>query len=153
MIGTVGENASLRRATCFKVSDAITLAAFTHPPIKSSTEVHLGKFGSIVALENKNANDENTVEIQRNICQHIVGMNPLKIGVLGSDKPTENKDDERCLIFQEYLLDSSVTVAEVLQENNISILDFHRYECGEVITDTDKQFDENVKNIAEATGN
>lgn len=153
MIGAVGENASLRRATCFKASEAVTLAAFTHPPIKSSTHVQLGKFGSIVALENKNSNDENTIEIQRNICQHIVGMNPVKIGVSGSDKPTENKDDERCLIFQEYLLDSSVTVAEVLQENNISIFDFHRYECGEVITNTVEQLGENVNKVAEAAGN
>lgn len=153
MIGAVGENASLRRATCFKASKAITLAAFTHPPTKSLTEVQLGKFGSIVALENKNNNDENTIEIQRNICQHIVGMNPLKIGAFGSDEPTENKDDERCLIFQEYLLDSSVTVAEVLQENNISIFDFHRYECGENITNTVNQLDESVNKIADAAGN
>lgn len=153
MIGSVGENASLRRATCFKVSDALTLAAFTHPPIKSSTAVQLGKFGSIVALENKGSNDENTIEIQRNICQHIVGMNPLKIGVFGSDKPTENKDDERCLIFQEYLLDSSVTVAEVLQENNMSIYEFHRYECGEAIANTAEQLGENVTKVAEAAGN
>lgn len=134
IIGKVGENASLRRATCFKVINSGTLAAFAHPPPKNeatSTEnvVHLGKFGALVAVHDS-AND---VETQRNLCQHIVGMNPTQIGVPDVDKPAENKDDEKSLLFQEYLLEPSMTVAEWLAEHTIEVVDFKRFECGEVL--------------------
>lgn len=67
----------------------------------------------------------------KNLCQHIIGLNPTKVGDAQLDKPNENKDDESCLIFQEYLLDPSVTVGELIAENNLEIVDFHRFECGE----------------------
>lgn len=57
-------------------------------------------------------------------------MNPDKIGEKGKDEPTPDKDDEKCLIYQEYLLDTSVMVDEVLNEHNIEIIDFQRFECG-----------------------
>lgn len=134
IIGKVGENASLRRATCFKVTNSVTLASFAHPSAlkaDASTEniVQLGKFGALVALHDTNGN----LEAQRNLCQHIVGMNPSKIGVPDVDKPAEVKDDEQCLLFQEYLLEPSMSVSEVLTESQIEVVQFKRFECGEVL--------------------
>lgn len=136
IIGKVGENASLRRATCFRSTDMrTTLAAFTHPPVKNTkAAVQMGKFGAIVAVQGTSATT--ATELKRNICQHIVGMNPQQIGNIDVDKPTESKDDETCLIWQEYLLEPSITVGELLAENNIEIVDFHRFECGEIIAAT-----------------
>lgn len=131
----MGENASLRRATCFKVTNSVTLASFAHPSVAkadASTQqnvVQLGKFGALVALHDANSN----VETQRNLCQHIVGMNPSKIGVPDVDKPAEVKDDEPCLLFQEYLLEPSMSVAEVLAESQIEVVQFKRFECGEAL--------------------
>lgn len=131
LIGTVGENASIKRAICFKTSNDLQLAGYAHP---TSTNVaaaenttQIGKYGTIVAFRGS-ATDE---ELQKNLCQHIVGLNPLKIGEEGKDKPVANKDDETCLIHQEYLLDPERTVNEVLKENNVTIIDYQRYECGE----------------------
>lgn len=144
IIGKVGENASLRRATCFRsTTDTLTLAAFTHPPVagKNKDAVQMGKFGAIVALQQQQQQIDSdataVAEIQRNICQHIVGMNPQRIGNAEVDKPAESKDDEVCLIWQEYLLEPSMTVGELLAENNMNIVDFHRYECGEVVAVAD----------------
>lgn len=137
IIGKVGENASLRRATCFKATNSITLTSFAHPAseAKSPDQLQFGKFGSIVALHDHSGVDQ--ADTQRNICQHIVGMNPSKIGVIDVDKPAENKDDESCLIHQEYLLDPSMTMHELLQEHNIEIVDFLRYQCGETLDQLD----------------
>lgn len=59
-------------------------------------------------------------------------MDPKKIGT-EDDEPAKNKDDEICLIHQEYILDENITVKEVLQENKLEITDFKRFECGETI--------------------
>lgn len=134
MIGTVGENATLRRAICYKAPEAVRLYGFTHPAPESSLvdgQVSMGKYGTIAAF---NSNIEHTPELQdiyKKICQHIIGLNPSKIGDAEKDKPNETKDDEKCLIYQEFVLDPEVTVGELLAENNIKIIDFQRFECGE----------------------
>lgn len=128
LIGTVGENASLKRAICFKTNESIKLSGYAHPApnVEDSNSIKFGKYGTIVAF-----NGSTSATIQKNLCQHIVGMNPLRIGEKGKDEPAENKDDEMCLIHQEYLLDPEQTIAEVLETNQIQIIDFQRFECGE----------------------
>lgn len=73
-----------------------------------------------------------SISIFLGICQHIVGMDPKKIGS-DTDEPAKNKDDETCLIHQEYLLDDSVTVKDILEESKLEIIDFKRFECGEIV--------------------
>lgn len=129
LIGTVGENASLKRAICFKANNQqIQLSGYAHPApiIEEENSIKFGKYGTIVAF-----NGSATTILQKNLCQHIVGMNPIKIGEKEKDEPAENKDDELCLIHQEYLLDPETTIAEVLETNQIQIIDFQRFECGE----------------------
>lgn len=133
LIGTVGENASLKRAICFKANNELKLIGYAHPAASSNATMQnttqFGKYGAIMAMRSY-ANLEE--ELLKNICQHIVGMNPQRIGEEGKDIPVANKDDETCLIHQEYLLDADRTVGEVLKENHITIVDYQRFECGEV---------------------
>ncbi|XP_030557407.1 elongation factor Ts, mitochondrial [Drosophila novamexicana] len=133
LIGAMGENASIRRALCFKVNNDLRLAGYAHPaPTNVSTTQNItqvGKYGAIVAFRSQLEIDD--PEVQKGICQQIVGMKPIKIGEYDKDMPAENKDDETCLIHQEYLLDADKTVGEVLRDNGISIIDYHRFECGE----------------------
>ncbi|KAG5677114.1 hypothetical protein PVAND_006897 [Polypedilum vanderplanki] len=136
LIGKIGENTVLKRAICYKTADTIKLFGFTHPAPESIDEegkVIMGRYGAIAAFNsNTEASDEVRV-IYRKICQHIVGMNPEKIGDTEIDKPNEVKDDEKCLIYQDFILDSEMTIGEILKENNIKIIDFHRFECGEEV--------------------
>lgn len=143
IIGKVGENASLRRATCFKVTNSVRLAAFAHPAPRlpesaDGASVQLGKFGALVALHESAGADTSSAdlaEVRRNLCQHIVGMNPAKVGSSAVDKPAEQKDDEQCLIWQEYLLEPSMTVQELLEENQLEVVEFKRFECGEALAE------------------
>ncbi|XP_030383338.1 elongation factor Ts, mitochondrial [Scaptodrosophila lebanonensis] len=132
LIGAMGENASIRRALCFKVNNDLQLVGYAHPaPVNVGTVediTQVGKYGAIIAFRSAADLD---VEFQKSMCQQIVGMKPKKIGEYDKDKPAENKDDETCLIHQEYLLDADRTVGEVLQENQVTIVDYHRFECGE----------------------
>lgn len=133
MIGTVGENATLKRAICYKAPEAVHLYGLSHPETEKveDGQVLMGKYGAIAAF---NSHVDHTPELQviyRKICQHIVGMNPFKIGDSENDKPSEDKDEEKCLIYQEFILDPEVTVGDILRENNIKIIDFQRFQCGE----------------------
>lgn len=132
MIGSVGENASLRRATCFKAAEPITLFGGSHPLKTTSSGVHLGTYGSIFAW--KSASDGPVdADLLKNISTHIIGLSPSKVGVADIDKPNEDKDAEKCLIHQGYLIDETITVGELLKENALEVLDFNRFRCGEEV--------------------
>ncbi|GBP06743.1 Elongation factor Ts, mitochondrial [Eumeta japonica] len=75
LIGSVGENATIKRAICFKVNNDLKLSGYAHPQAVAQ-------------------------ETLQNVTQ------------LGKDKPNPNKDDETCLIHQEYLIDDERTVGE-----------------------------------------
>lgn len=49
------------------------------------------------------------------------------------DKPSTNTQEETRLLFQEYALDEDVTVKEILDENDLTVTDFVRFECGELL--------------------
>ncbi|KAL1379590.1 hypothetical protein pipiens_020278, partial [Culex pipiens pipiens] len=68
-------------------------------------------------------------------------MKPTRLGDKARDEPAADKDDETCLIYQEYLADPSYTVGEVLEANQLEVVDFQRFECGEKV----KAEDENVR--------
>ncbi|XP_055594360.1 elongation factor Ts, mitochondrial isoform X1 [Uranotaenia lowii] len=136
MIGTVGENASLNRAVCFKAPKDVQLTGYVHPaPAEelSAEAPQFGKYGSILAY--RNTNPDSNGEVAKKVCQHVVGMKPEKIGVKDRDEPAKDKDDETCLIYQEYLADPSYTVGEILDGNNLEVVDFQRFECGEKVKD------------------
>ncbi|KAF5288624.1 hypothetical protein FQR65_LT11995 [Abscondita terminalis] len=130
MIGSLGENATLRRALCLKVDDNVHLSAYAHPSGIERDNVVLGKFGGLVAIRQKISKDVDLQVLGKNLCQHVVGMDPKKIGT-DSDKPAPNPDDETCLIHQEYIIDNNATVSDVLEEHGIEVIDFKRFECGE----------------------
>lgn len=135
MIGSVGENATLRRGFYYKSTQpSIHLYAYAHPSGNTlNNNVLLGRVAGVVALKRiASSNDVSLEEIGKGLCQHVVGMNPKRIGS-PDDEPAKEKDDEECLIHQEYLEDQSVTVNEVLEESGVEVIDFRRFECGQVV--------------------
>lgn len=130
MIGSLGENASLRRALCLKADDSLHLTGYAHPSGTSQNNVLLGRFGSLVTLKQTEPKEIDIAEVGINLCQHVVGLNPLRIGS-EEDKPAENAEEETCLVYQDYLLDESVMVKEMLAESGLEVVDFKRFECGE----------------------
>lgn len=134
LIGLVGENALLRRAVCFKVPDAIQLTGMTYPTatniLAADSAVQLGIYGTILGLRAPHTVSD---ELKKNLCMQIIGMNPLKIGNKHQDKPEAEKEEETCLIYQEYLFGGkdSIEVGEWLETNEVDVVDFQRFRCGE----------------------
>lgn len=127
LIGNVGENASLRKATCFRVDDSLQLVGNVHPQPAEPSEVQYGRYGTLVAFK---SNSDVSDDVSKKICQQIIGLNPTKVGDKEKDEPSKDKDNEPCLIHQDYLHDSSIKVGEFLAQNDIEILDFERIEVG-----------------------
>lgn len=144
VIGTVGENASLRRALCFKVPESIQLIGMAYPSktnsIVKDNETQSGNIATIVGIRTQT---EITDELKKNLCLQIIGSNPLKVGNKDHDKPTKDIDDETCLIYQEYLFDTSVKVGALLEKHQIEVVDYQRFRCGENVDS-----DENVNTAA-----
>lgn len=69
------------------------------------------------------------------ICVSILGMNPIKVGDPKVDIPNENIDDEPVMLYQEFLLDPTLSVQQLLQSEQAEILDFVRFEMGETFND------------------
>jgi elongation factor Ts len=78
--------------------------------------------------------DDSLEELTKGLCQHIIASSPTSIGSL-SDKPSANKQDETRLLFQEYALNEDVTIKEILEDNDVKLNDFVRFECGEILPD------------------
>ena len=98
-------------------------------------------------------------ELGHHLCQHIVGMNPKTIGQFSpstekaagdsdesSDKENkpgqddgkleqEDEDqEEESLLNQDFLLDNTVKVGDLLAESGVEVKNFTRFACGEELT-------------------
>ena len=109
-IGQIGENIVLRRAATFSVDttgdkkrgEDIRLAVVTHPsahPAADSSIVAYGRFGVIMAYSKDKKvgivpEGQTVASMARQLCQHIIGMNPSSVGNLDdpSTWPIRNKD-------------------------------------------------------------
>ncbi|XP_063242495.1 elongation factor Ts, mitochondrial [Bacillus rossius redtenbacheri] len=133
-MGQLGENLTVRRAACLRAGPGAELVGHAHPSHPSQPSqagaVLRGKYAALVALQ---GSSPALRQLGRQLCQHVVGMNPAKFGEPGVDEPAADPDEERCMIHQEFLLDPSITVGQLLAVNGASVLGFERFECGEAL--------------------
>nr|XP_050851806.1 elongation factor Ts, mitochondrial isoform X2 [Vespula vulgaris] len=126
-IGIIGENITLRRALCMRVQGDAAIFGGTHPAPMNPIPISFGRYGALIAVKGK----EDKMILGTQLCQHIIGMNPFKVGNNMVDQPNIDVDNETCLIYQEFLLDPSLSVQQVLRDAQVEVLDFARFEIGE----------------------
>lgn len=135
-VGTIGENMRLRRAIFLPKLEGQFLNSYVHNSDKKVVinDCHLGRFGTLLSVQHTSGTDsEESIEtVTKGLCQHIIASSPLSIGN-PVDKPSTNTQEETRLLFQEYALDEEVTVKEILDENDLTVTDFVRFECGELL--------------------
>lgn len=132
MIGTVGENAILKRGVSLKAENGVRIYGYAHPSGTDKNSVLLGRVCGVVALkQTEDLQDVDLDQLGKDLCQHVVGMDPKRIGS-DDDKPAKNTDEEECLIYQEFINDNSILVKDLLSENGAEVVDFKRFECGEL---------------------
>ncbi|EDV26411.1 uncharacterized protein TRIADDRAFT_23029 [Trichoplax adhaerens] len=140
-IGKIGENLILRRGIFVAAPANGILNYYIHSVGKQiSSDLNVGKYGAIIASENidKSQSTSETSKLQqlnlsRQLCQHVVGVNPVRI----RRDAARSEIDEDALLDQAFLLDNSVQVGELVERENLRVLDFVRYQCGEVADDID----------------
>ncbi|XP_050580056.1 elongation factor Ts, mitochondrial [Bombus affinis] len=130
-IGLIGENINIRRALCMSVQPGVHLYGCIHPTSVNPVSSLFGRYGAFVVL--KSDKKKNILGMQ--LCQHIIGMNPTKIGDVKVDQPHDNVDDEPVMLYQEFLFDPSISIQQLLQSEQTEILDFVRFEMGETLKD------------------
>ncbi|XP_060558781.1 elongation factor Ts, mitochondrial-like [Ruditapes philippinarum] len=152
-IGNLGENIALRRAAFVRNDPSTVMSTFVHVagPEISKDRCKMGKFAAIVKVE-----VPDTENIAKELCQHVVGMNPTEIGEWDV-KPVDKKEakkkkkenveaisnerpepvEVKTLLDQEFLLESGVNVRQYLQDSGPKVLDFIRIECGEELGEDD----------------
>jgi elongation factor Ts len=168
-IATIGENMTLRRAASLSVEHG-RVASYVHSPITEG----LGKIGVLVALESTGDGEE-LAQLGRKLAMHVAAANPQALDAAGLDASVVTRErevlaekfkaqgkpegvipkivesglktffKEVCLVDQEYIHDTSKSVAQAVKEAEgrvkapIKIGGFVRYALGEGIERQDDQ--------------
>ena len=170
MVGTIGENMTLRRAESLSVDNG-AVAAYVH----NQTAPGLGKIGVLVALEST-GDAGKLAELGRQIAMHVAATNPLAATEAELDPAVVDKErdvlsaearesgkpeeiiakmvegrlrkyyEEVCLLEQTYVIDGETKVAKVLEQaakdlgSEIAVTGMVRYMLGEGIERAESDF-------------
>ncbi len=174
MVGVIGENIQFRRAKYMTVSQG-AVAGYIHNQISPG----LGRMGALVALES-NGPKEKLLELGKKVAMHIVAMAPLSVSrddisidavererkVLSEQAREAGRPEdiiqkmvegrlrkfyqENVLLEQAFILDTSMTVGEAIQQEakaigaDIKLTSFVRYNLGEGIEKEQTNFADEV---------
>ena len=129
-VGMLSENVVLSNGCVVEVEEG-TLTSYVYNNVHQSQvpvdqiEMGVGTFTSLVHLrpcENCALSSSEIVELGRRIGQHVVGADPSAVSSEGSEEATSSS-----LLAQSFLLDSSVTVGKMLEEDGVEVLGFTRH--------------------------
>jgi elongation factor Ts len=168
-IAKVGENMTLRRASCLSV-DKGSVGSYVHSAVSDG----LGRIGVLVALESTGDTDE-LKRLGRNLAMHVAAANPQAIDPTGLDPEVVRREKdvladkykaqgkpahviekivesglktfykEVCLLDQGYIHDTDKSVAQALKEAEgkigapVKVSGFVRYAVGEGIEKQDSE--------------
>jgi elongation factor Ts len=178
MVGTIGENMSVRRTAALEVPSGI-VGSYVH----NQATAGLGKIGVLVALESSGKNADELENLGRMIAMHVAAANPVALNLEGVSPETLAREKailadknqgkppqviekivasglksygkDNCLLDQAYIHDPSKTVAQAVKEAEgkvggpIKLAGFVRYALGEGIERKDDDF---AAEVAAAAG-
>ena len=160
-IAGIGEKISFRRFTLKTKADDEIFGTYLHMG---------GKIGVLLKLKDA------TSELAKNIAMHVAAVNPEYLDrdsvpsedvakekeVLKNQALEENKPEhivekivegrinkffqQNCLLEQEYVRDTDLTIAQLLAEKDSELVEFVRYEVGEGIEVEEEDFVAEVQN-------
>ncbi|CAI5452102.1 unnamed protein product [Caenorhabditis angaria] len=147
-IGKLGENMVVKRLKALKAPEGTLLFGSSHPKDENE-QVLLGRFVSLIALKQEKPGGISSQQLAGQICQHIIGMAPEKLGTpptaqssagetlqAGHDpeaepvRVTQIDESENALLKQSFMLNPSQTVHDYLTTHNAKVIDFVRVELG-----------------------
>lgn len=134
-IGKLGENIKIQRAITMTTEETNMIGSYVHGSLAKPFEgLSLGKFGAVVVVKplKENINGDKLSTLCRDLAKHVVGMNPKVISSSELQGGTgHDNEDSVVLLEQNYLMDNSKTVRELLDMEGVNVVDFVRYQFGE----------------------
>jgi len=126
LVGKIGENIKLKKALAIATGKDNIIGASSHGNGSTTyNNVHMGTYCAAVVLKPLNpaaaADSSHTSSLARSLSQHVIGMNPKCL-----DR-TEDIAEEDTLLCQEFLLDDSKRIGDLVKEAGVEIVDFVRY--------------------------
>ena len=164
-IAKIGENISLRRATCLKGNNVYS---YVHNSVSSDC----GKIGVLVSLEGEKNDD-----FGKKLAMHIAATAPLAVSEKDIDTNIVNREkkiiseqlsaegksadiaekilsgklkkffEENTLLNQKFVIDPDSSIKQVLENNNQVLISFVRFKVGEGIDKKESDFASEVKDI------
>ena len=164
-IATIGENISLRRATCLRGANVYS---YVHNSVSSDC----GKIGVLVSLEGKKDDD-----LGKKLAMHIAATAPLAVSEKDIDTNIVNRErkiiseqlsaegkpadiaekilsgklkkfyQENTLLNQKFVIDPDSSIKQVLENNKQILISFVRFKVGEGIDKKESDFAAEVKDI------
>lgn len=177
MVGTIGENMTVRRTATVSV-DKGTIGTYVHNKVSDG----LGKIAVLVGVEG-DGDKAKLEDIARQVAMHIAAANPVALNLEGVPKEVldresailadKNKDKpenilekiisgglksyakEHCLLEQAFIHDPSKSVTQALKEagEGLSIKSFVRLALGEGVEKKEDDFAAEVAAAAGSGGN
>ena len=164
-IATIGENISLRRATCLKGDNVYSY-------VHNSVSNDCGKIGVLVSLAGKKDDD-----FGKKLAMHIAATAPLAVSekdidanivsrekkiiteqLISEGKPADIAEkilsgklkkfyQENTLLNQKFVMDPDTSIKKVLEANGQTLKSFVRFKVGEGIEKKESDFAAEVKDI------
>ena len=117
---------------CFQVKKALALSTnhrniigiASHGGSTASYEnCTMGTYGAVVVLRplHPNPDTEQLAKLARSLSQHVIGMNPKSL------QCSDDVSEEDSLLGQEFLLDDSKCVGDMVGEAGVEVVDFVRF--------------------------
>lgn len=131
-VGYLSENILIARACTMTVTKGL-ICSYTYNNLSQpGADVAMGTYAALLHLLPKEQDEFGSVEaaatLGKQLCQHIVGLNPLGVEAGGEVKQSQ------ALLHQGFLLDNTVTVGELLEKNGAQVNQFVRYTVGETFS-------------------
>jgi translation elongation factor EF-Ts len=128
-VGHFQEKISVSRGCTLSCTSGI-LCGQVHNNISNDETVRMGPYAAVLHMNSYDstesssdrANLDELRKLGEQICQHIVGLNPVNVEAVESDVS---------LVDQNFLFDESVTVGELLTRHRVCVTRFVRYALGE----------------------
>ena len=134
VIGKLGENVKIGKAiTMTTERDSVTGCCVHGPFTTNVANCMMGKFGTVVTVKSTNPKSQghDLTDLAKKLSQHVTGMNPRVVSAdVGPDIVASDREMTDVLVEQEFLMDSTVTVGELLEREQAEVVDFVRFECG-----------------------
>ena len=125
VVGKIGENIQVRKALAISTHHNNIIGVASHGGSTATVDsCEMGTYGAAVVLRPLNPNPadvEGLTRLARSLSQHVIGMNPRAL-VSG-----DGVSEEESLLGQEFLLDDSRCVGDMVGKAGVEVVDFVRF--------------------------